>query len=85
MKWWKRSECVVRRENMGDEDYVRCFRYEDQHQLWQGVMELLHRMEGAQVDDPGLTNDQKVAGLKLLNEIRAQMVVNRKRAEKQKG
>jgi hypothetical protein len=72
---------VVQRDNMPNAEYVGCFNFDDSHPLWKGVMEMFHRLEGAQLDDPELTAEQKVAGLKLLNELRGQMGRNRKVSE----
>ena len=75
---------VVKRENMENEEYVQCFNLDDGHPAWAGFMELLHRMEGAVVDDQELYPAQQVGNLKLLNEVRAQMVRNRNQARREK-
>ena len=75
---------VVKRENMENEEYVQCFNLDDGHPAWAGFMELLHRMEGAVLDDPELKPEQQVGNLKLLNEVRAQMVRNRNQARREK-
>jgi|GEM_PF-5747421 len=88
MKWTDkifaidRISVVVTRDNMPNALYLQAFNLEDAHPTWQGFMELLHRMEGALLDDPEKTPEAKVAALQTLKEIRAQMGRNRAAAQR---
>ena len=70
---------TVQREFMENSRYLSGFNQDDTHPLWAGMMELLHRLECVQIKDSDrLTPDQIVTRLDLLDEIREQMVKNRR-------
>ena len=77
---------VVKRERMDNQQFAMGFDYGDEHPLWAGMLELLARLERAQIEDrEHLKPEEIVTRLDLLDEVRRQMETQRDTARKMRA
>ena len=77
---------VVKRERMDNGQFAMGFDYGDDHPLWAGMLELLARLERAQIEDrEHLKPEEIVTRLDLLDEVRRQMETQRDTARKMRN
>ena len=77
---------MVKRERMDNGQFAMGFDYGDEHPLWAGMLELLARLERAQIEDrEHLKPEEIVTRLDLLDEVRRQMETQRDTARKMRN